>query len=913
MPKLYPPYIEGKLPAQIGDTLRIPYQLNRAVGPADLNGEKIHARIKTITTGQQVAALETDFRNNATNDVYYAEFSISGSPLQVGQFYKIQLAFGEGNYYSTVGVFKYTGTPIVSINEMDNSKINSITGSLVGQYSNEDKTEKPYYYKFDIYEEGELIETSDWCVYASDNEPYVISTDLLESKYFAVRYTVRTVNDLVASSPLYQIIGGSILEPNIPSSAIAFSRLLQDDGIVQVGYNFTEQENVMGEFRIHRFDGEAWEVVKELLIDQTCKIGDFILLEDFTVEQGKTYKYAIQQYDSDRNLYTKRVPLGDPIYSTFEDAFLWDGERQLKLRFDPKVSSFKTTMQESKLDTIGGQYPVFFRNGRMAYKEFPINGLISYHMDDNGRFMTASIENESRDQTPSADESQVLHSTSLSNENIALERQFKLEVLNWLNNGKPKLFRSGPEGNYLVRLMNVSLAPNDTLGRMIHSFSSTAYEIADCSLNSLLKHTLAKLDEKLVDETQHTIIEQITQSGMLMLPNAIVARIVNTEPGTTLTFTYKNGDSHSASIGITGFYQIPIIQANPLIKVQGESQYTLEYVYYDTPDSYPLLTNDTYHVWNQSLVAYEEFQTMVRVSSSNTLDQTDQLFHYGSNTDLLEGKFMGEHSDSKDNGHMTYIARDNVGKNKSKLWQLAFQKNQIENNTSFKYRLVYDIAYDKLAGGTAEQLTVSGLGYILGGYKMSGGYKGSVMTTNGSSLEGLVITPTYSTRCTILSNAEYVVNDSNGEVMDITFHISSSTEVKGKYQIKVRNLRAYYHTLQDFCNTIDKVHYLRVQKKDIQIVSGKPEPETCVSTSLYYDGVNYYEYNGQTMKVDTIQDPSTMYTYTLGVETIDLQDAGRREHTSEELTADNFSLTLGPGLYADIAYRTRRVEVEPNV
>ena len=51
--------------------------------------------------------------------------------------------------------------------------------------------------------------------------------------------------------------------------------------------------------------------------------------------------------------------------------------------------------------------------------------------------------------------------TNLISENIRLERQFKLEVLDWLTNGKPKLFKSPTEGNYLVRLMNVNLSPSD--------------------------------------------------------------------------------------------------------------------------------------------------------------------------------------------------------------------------------------------------------------------------------------------------------------------------------------------------------------------------------------------------------------------------------------------------------------------
>jgi hypothetical protein len=59
-----------------------------------------------------------------------------------------------------------------------------------------------------------------------------------------------------------------------------------------------------------------------------------------------------------------------------------------------------------------------------------------------------------------------------SDENIFLEREFKLAVLDWLNDGKPKLFKSPYEGNYIVRLMNNELKPVEELGRMLHTFTS---------------------------------------------------------------------------------------------------------------------------------------------------------------------------------------------------------------------------------------------------------------------------------------------------------------------------------------------------------------------------------------------------------------------------------------------------------
>ena len=82
----------------------------------------------------------------------------------------------------------------------------------------------------------------------------------------------------------------------------------------------------------------------------------------------------------------------EKIEAQFEDAYLFDGERQLRIRFNPKVSSFKTVLLESKKTTIGGKYPFIFKNGTVAYKEFPINGLISYMMDNDEFFISKEIK-----------------------------------------------------------------------------------------------------------------------------------------------------------------------------------------------------------------------------------------------------------------------------------------------------------------------------------------------------------------------------------------------------------------------------------------------------------------------------------------------------------------------------------------
>ena len=57
--------------------------------------------------------------------------------------------------------------------------------------------------------------------------------------------------------------------------------------------------------------------------------------------------------------------------------YLYDGDKMLKLRYNPEISSFKTTILEQKTDTLGSKYPFIRRNGNMYYRSFPITGTIA--------------------------------------------------------------------------------------------------------------------------------------------------------------------------------------------------------------------------------------------------------------------------------------------------------------------------------------------------------------------------------------------------------------------------------------------------------------------------------------------------------------------------------------------------------
>ena len=66
-----------------------------------------------------------------------------------------------------------------------------------------------------------------------------------------------------------------------------------------------------------------------------------------------------------------------------------------------------------------------------------------------------------------------------SHDDWLYEREYRDAVEEWLNNGKPKLFRSMTEGNMIVMLDGVSMTPDTVLGRRLYDFSATMYEIGD--------------------------------------------------------------------------------------------------------------------------------------------------------------------------------------------------------------------------------------------------------------------------------------------------------------------------------------------------------------------------------------------------------------------------------------------------
>lgn len=498
MGKLYPPNINGTIPAFYGTTLVVPFSLNKAVALAEI--KDIICKIKTVNG----VLKETLYSDNPETIINSQVTFTTKTEYKVGQSYKIQIAFvdmqGNAGYYSTVGVAKYTTQPNVYIEGLGADVINSHNYYYTGVYSQKDgdTTEKMYSYRFRIYNDNDqLVDDTGYKLHnvSKDihsyeaHEEYHINQDLEENKSFFIVFTVKTINGLEISSKRYRITQKRSVKPEIKLDFHA--ELDRENGFIKLVFKNCTKSLISGSFLVSRASSDehnAWNDFRRFSLHAITP--ESFELIDCTVAHGVRYKYSIQQYNKNR-IYSERI-ISNEVLVDFEDAFLYDGDRQLRIRFNPKVSSFKIDYADQKTDTIGSKNPFIIRNGNMAYREFPISGLISYKMDeDNNMFM--NLAEDLGITTPSTD---------LTAENMAAERIFKMEVLQWLNDGKPKLFRSPAEGNFIVRLMNVSLSPNDTLGRMLHTFSATAYEIAEFNFDNLSKYKITDTTESVEEQMQ---------------------------------------------------------------------------------------------------------------------------------------------------------------------------------------------------------------------------------------------------------------------------------------------------------------------------------------------------------------------------------------------------------------------------
>ena len=622
IPKLNPPHLHSKLPAFIKEegkdiSLVVPFTLNRSVSTKQF--KTLSIIIKSVQNNiVKFQGTSLRYYYNYFTNSYNAVFNIvqkSNFP-EVGQYYKVQIACVDDvsqpdtpivGFYSTVGIIKCTSKPTVTFKDVDSAKHYY---EYTGVYSQKggDITEKVYSYRFNLYDaEGNLIETSGDCIHnaSKDVELYestdswLVSQTLNPSQRYKLEYLIQTNNGYSDSSTQWiERVDSSF---NIPIDLA--SKMCYDNGYIQLTLKGNGPVSIDSSFILLRSSSttnfEVWSEITRFQLIQNS-ILEPLTIKDYTAEQGITYKYAIQASDLDgaflgRTEYNHALVLCD-----FEDAFLYDGERQLKIRFNPQISSFKSTILESKVDTIGGKYPFVFRNGNVEYKEFSIAGLLSVLGDEAEEFLTGLLyPDEVRTHTPSMREEHVSEmGTWLTSNNFKREREFKMKALAWLTDGKPKLFKSPAEGNFIVRLMNTSLSPNDTLGRMLHTFNCSACEIAEFNYKNLKEYGLAIKDYIETRALTEVVInlneKEQTQEGKIEIdiPKAYKASVFLPSQSKfyfSLLSEWEQGRLREEDTDESGAYVFPewMLKKDPLVYFQSssispEETAYLKYSYYNS-------------------------------------------------------------------------------------------------------------------------------------------------------------------------------------------------------------------------------------------------------------------------------------------------------------------------------------------
>lgn len=233
MAKLYPPQLEGSLPAFVntydinnnnnflGTTLKIPFGLNRAVSVNSIKG--IAIRIRTTSTNTFLVSDYIDTQHDLETGNAIFLFDKKKKLFNESQYYRVQIAFVDHNdnvgYYSTVGIIKCIAAPTASINGYTSGNINMFNDSFYGVYSQDttygDSTEKAYSYIFNIYDmDGVLKLTSNENIHDATQDTnsdtsqdfWRIYSEFNSGDTYYLEYIVTTLNGFTVSSPRYKIM-----------------------------------------------------------------------------------------------------------------------------------------------------------------------------------------------------------------------------------------------------------------------------------------------------------------------------------------------------------------------------------------------------------------------------------------------------------------------------------------------------------------------------------------------------------------------------------------------------------------------------------------------------------------------------------------------------------------------------------
>lgn len=533
---LYPPIVNTYIPAFLVDSgtnednCKIYFSLSQFNSINDIKNVQITIRnqytnlsvLNKALYPSEVMLTSIQIDNTKTSDdKYYIEIlktDIQGQGFEINQYYKVQMRFTHKDApaapdnqaldawlaanidlfseWSTVCLIRGISTPQLSISgfTIEDGTISwanqnpIVYGKL--NFLNEQETERLKNYQIKLYDENNNLLTDSGIQYINVNNTlnnfnYALKYNFIPENSYKLEIQCVTSN-LYSITSVYTFTSAKE-EQEILDLAFSAEKDGENGRVVLTIKKSNITDGFTGELIIRRASSKTnftiWEDLKIYSYDKQKDIKE--VFNDTTIESGVWYKYYLQKRNQGVVSSTKYART--PLMVIFEDMFLTTKDRQLKIKFNPTISSFKKTIQETRVDTLGSQFPFIRRNGYLNYAQFPISGLISFQMDEDNLFTSQeelfgenlklyTTYNEKNDITEVND--------------VMYEKLFKDKVMEFLYNEEPKLFRSATEGNFIVKVMDVSFAPNATLGRRIVNFSATAYEIAECNIDNFKKYNI---------------------------------------------------------------------------------------------------------------------------------------------------------------------------------------------------------------------------------------------------------------------------------------------------------------------------------------------------------------------------------------------------------------------------------------
>ena len=554
---LFPPIIDDYLPAflQADNSCKIVFRLPQFNVASDFKLDLTQLTVSNLNTNKSMlyTTISKDRvyypneikitpatlnKEDGTYSVVLSGEDLKTEAFDINTYYKIQIRFtggGAADYdkkneaewlnknlehfseWSTVGLIRAIAQPILNIQGLDGTVLTypSITGNL--SFEDTSETESIYCYRIVLQKDDIIIEDSNFIYPEPTREReinYTFKSNVAAEGYIANFYLVtKNGYSMEAHYPI------KLKKSPTGDTGIEVLSVEPDmeNGLMKILLNTTnviEKNNKIILKRASSLDGfNFWHDVMTYQLNEGLAANTNFVYLDLSIQSGIWYQYGIQ-IESSTGIRTEIIIKKDEsgknesFITIFDNMFLVAGGQQLKIKFNPTISTYKRNIQESQTTTLGSKFPFIRRNGSMDYYQINISGMISAISDEdeiqimvNDSAKSPSLENISRGrlfgskdfiyngQTELYEKYNAENNIGKYND-IIYEKMFRDKVIDFLYKDNVKLFKSTPEGNKLVKIMNVNLTPETGLGRYIYSFSCDAVEIADPTTENIVENNI---------------------------------------------------------------------------------------------------------------------------------------------------------------------------------------------------------------------------------------------------------------------------------------------------------------------------------------------------------------------------------------------------------------------------------------